>query len=166
MANYEIPLNPEFTSQIRKFETTDPAHAALFNSAIEKLLTNDVFLRAASEQLVQNLQQHISDSQAAHDAYYQQSTGYTDQKIADLINGAPSTLDTLGEIATAMAENANVVDALNGAIGTKANQAEVDSMLNVLSQRFDGLSFVKCTQAQYDALDNSRPSNTIYIVVG
>lgn len=47
---------------------------------------------------------------------------YTDTKIAALINGAPSTLDTLGEIATAMAANANVVDALDKAIGDKAEK--------------------------------------------
>lgn len=46
--------------------------------------------------------------------------GYTDGKIADLINSAPTTLDTLGEIATAMAENADVVAALEEAIGNKA----------------------------------------------
>lgn len=44
---------------------------------------------------------------------------YTDTKIADLINGAPSTLETLDEIATAMADNADVVEALNEAIGSK-----------------------------------------------
>ena len=65
--------------------------------------------------------------QAALDSYYQQSTGYADQKIADLINGAPSTLDTLGEIADAMAENANVVEALEASIGSKASEAEFDS---------------------------------------
>lgn len=46
---------------------------------------------------------------------------YTDQKIASLINSAPTTLDTLGEIATAMAENTEVVDALEAAIGKKAD---------------------------------------------
>ncbi len=64
---------------------------------------------------------------AAIDASYQQATGYTNQKIADLIGGAPTTLDTLGEIADAMAENADVVAALNVAIGKKANEAEFNS---------------------------------------
>lgn len=50
---------------------------------------------------------------------------YTDTKIADLINGAPTTLDTLGEIATAMEENQSVVEALNTAIGTKANASDL-----------------------------------------
>lgn len=46
---------------------------------------------------------------------------YTDTAIAGLINGAPTTLDTLKEIADAMAENKEVVDALDEAIGKKAD---------------------------------------------
>ena len=64
--------------------------------------------------------------ETADSVVYQQSTGYTDTKIAELINGAPSTLDTLGEIAQAMQENENVVEALESAIGSKAPQAELD----------------------------------------
>lgn len=51
--------------------------------------------------------------------------GYTDTKIADLINGAPTTLDTLGEIAQAMSDNKGVVDALDEAIGTKATASDL-----------------------------------------
>lgn len=54
-------------------------------------------------------------------ATYQQLTRYTDVKIADLINGAPETLDTLKEIADAMADNQDVVEALDEAIGKKVN---------------------------------------------
>lgn len=69
---------------------------------------------------------------AAFNAYYQQSTGYTDQKIADLIGGAPSTLDTLGEIAYAMRNNPDVVEALEDAIGRKADEAEFSSHKNIM----------------------------------
>ena len=58
---------------------------------------------------------------------YQNAVAYTDQKIAALINGAPETLDTLKEIADAMEQNESVVEALNNAIGTKANLAEFNS---------------------------------------
>lgn len=61
------------------------------------------------------------------DATYQKAAGYTDQKIADLIGGAPETLDTLKEVADAIEENEDVVSALNAAIGNKANQAELDT---------------------------------------
>lgn len=62
--------------------------------------------------------------QNAIDAAFMQSNYYTDVKIAELIDGAPTTLDTLKEIADAMAENENVVNALETAIGTKANETE------------------------------------------
>ncbi len=65
--------------------------------------------------------------QAAIDLAYQQATGYTNLKISELINGAPDTLDTLGEIAAAMRENENVVEALEEAVGKKADAAEFDT---------------------------------------
>ena len=141
MANFETEA--KFTEQMRKFETSDPAHADLFNSIIGALLNNDVFLRNVANQLLQQLQQHISDSQTTLDAYYQQSSGYTDQKIADLIGGAPSTLDTLKEIADAIASHKSVTDALDAAIGRKANAAEFDSHVR------DTTAHVTATERNY-----------------
>lgn len=64
--------------------------------------------------------------QQAIESAYTQATGYTDKTIGDLIGGAPETLDTLKEVADAIKENESVVDALDAAIGKKADQAEVD----------------------------------------
>lgn len=50
----------------------------------------------------------------------------TDEQIANLVNSAPETLDTLGELATAFEENKEVVDVLNDAIVTKASFEYVD----------------------------------------
>lgn len=50
---------------------------------------------------------------------------YTDEEIAKLVNSAPETLDTLGELATALEENADVVEVLNDAIANKADRADV-----------------------------------------
>ena len=47
---------------------------------------------------------------------------YVDEKIAGLINSAPETLDTLGELATAFGENKEVVDTLNESIVNKQNK--------------------------------------------
>ena len=66
----------------------------------------------------------LADAKEYSDGTYIQSTAYTDAAIAALINGAPSTLDTLKEIADAMLENESVVQALETAIGTKANETE------------------------------------------
>lgn len=73
---------------------------------------------------------------------------YTDQKIADLINSAPETLDTLGEIATAMTENKNVVDALNEAIGTKANASDLNAHLNNKTNPHNDIYY---TESEIDA---------------
>jgi len=60
------------------------------------------------------------------DDAYANSNLYTDTKIGELINGAPTTLDTLKEIADAMEDNADVVEALDKAVGSKVDQAEYD----------------------------------------
>lgn len=67
-----------------------------------------------------------ADEAGSANAAYEKAKTYTNTKIAELINGAPTTLDTLGEIAEAMSDNQDVVEALNAAIGTKAGQAELD----------------------------------------
>lgn len=47
---------------------------------------------------------------------------YTDTKIADLVGGAPATLDTLKEISDALTESGEVVEAINQAIGNKIDK--------------------------------------------
>ena len=66
-----------------------------------------------------------ADVSGSADAALTNAKSYTDTKIADLINGAPTTLDTLGEIAAAMSDNQSVVEALDTAIGTKANESDL-----------------------------------------
>lgn len=81
-----------------------------------KELSNDVVLTAADVG---------ADVAGAAAEALASANAYTDSEIADLINSAPTTLDTLGEIATAMQDNSDVVSALNEAIGTKANQSDL-----------------------------------------
>lgn len=63
------------------------------------------------------------------------------ESIANLVDNAPETLDTLGELATAFKDNSDVVDVLNSAIGNKSDvghthderyytKAEVDELLS------------------------------------
>lgn len=66
-----------------------------------------------------------ADESGAAAAALEEAKQYTDDEIAELINGAPTTLDTLGEIATAMADNADVVTALHEAVGSKAAAADL-----------------------------------------
>lgn len=136
MAYQDIPEKPQFNRQIRKIETTDLVHADIMNEILSKMLESDVFLKAFAEGLAAKIQEHAEKKEihvtaadkTAWNETYQQSTGYTDQKIAELINGAPETLDTLKEIADAMAENNTVVEALDTAIGKKADAAEFETL--------------------------------------
>lgn len=59
-----------------------------------------------------------------------EAKNYTNTKIADLVNSAPETLDTLGEIANAIEENETIVEALNAAIGNKVNKTDIDTILS------------------------------------
>lgn len=52
---------------------------------------------------------------------------YADQKVADLIDGAPEIMDTFKEVSDAFKENEDVVTALNEAIGKKANAADYNA---------------------------------------
>lgn len=61
---------------------------------------------------------------------------YVDNKVANLINAAPETLDTLGEVAAALAENQDVVDALNASISNKANKNEIPSIEGLASETY------------------------------
>ncbi len=98
---------------------------------------------------------HAAEQQEMIDATYRQATGYTDQKVADLINGAPSTLDTLNEIAEAMEKNADVVAALEAAIGLKADAAEFDT-LQKTAQTKNGDA--KDNIVSFDSKDGASPT--------
>ena len=65
-----------------------------------------------------------------------ESKRYTDTKIANLVGTAPSTLDTIGEIATALNNNPNVVTALNNSISLK--QSATDNNLQTNSKTIVG----------------------------
>lgn len=54
---------------------------------------------------------------------------YADDKVANLVNSAPSTLDTLGELAAALEDNKDVVEALDEAITKKADISYVDEKI-------------------------------------
>ena len=54
---------------------------------------------------------------------------YVDEKVANLVGSAPETLDTIGELATALQENEEVVEVLNQAITVKADKTYVDELI-------------------------------------
>ena len=56
------------------------------------------------------------------------ANAYTDSKIDALVgDGASTTLDTIGEISSAIEDNQDAIDLLNAAIGNKANASDLTS---------------------------------------
>lgn len=66
------------------------------------------------------------------------TTAFVKTLISNLINGAPETLDTLKEIADALGENKDVVDALEEAISKKANTTDMTAALNNKIDKISG----------------------------
>ena len=66
-------------------------------------------------------------SQLENDKNYT-TTEYVDERVANLIDGAPETLDTLDELAKALKENDDVVDLLKDSIEAKANKSDVEEL--------------------------------------
>lgn len=56
------------------------------------------------------------------------STSYVDTKVADLVNSAPATLDTLSELATALQTNQGAISTINSAITSKANASDLTAL--------------------------------------
>lgn len=121
--------NPVFSEKIPVVEESDLVNADNDNAAAKQLQQNVMVLKNEKVDKESGKSLVSEAERKSWNETYQQATGYTDQKIAELINGAPSTLDTLGEIADAMQDNKDVVKALDDAIGAKANQAEMESLL-------------------------------------
>lgn len=61
-----------------------------------------------------------------------EAKSYTDTAVAALVNSAPETLDTLGELATAFEENADMVETLNAAVTNKAEKSDLDNLTELV----------------------------------
>lgn len=61
------------------------------------------------------------------------TTAFVKTLISNLINGAPETLDTLKEIADALGENDDAVQALNTAIANKADKSSIPTKISQLT---------------------------------
>lgn len=104
-------------AQGTKADNAMPKAGGTFTGAVTLNADPTAALGAATKQYVDSAKTSATSS----------ANSYTDTKIAGLINGAPETLDTLKEVADAIAANDDVVSALNSAIGTKANASDLTS---------------------------------------
>lgn len=94
---------------------------------------------------------------------------YVDGKVADLVNSAPATLDTLGELATAITEHKEVTDALDAAITQKVDKVagkglSTNDYTTAEKNKLAATpSFWVGSQAEYDAIA-VKDKNTFYYI--
>jgi len=70
---------------------------------------------------VSNLEQSIADLDAAMSQGFDEAQAYTDQKVSDLIAGAPALLDTLNELAAAIGDDENFAVTITTSISNEAS---------------------------------------------
>ena len=92
------------------------------------------------QEQIQNIQHPVVEvpsklSELENDTNYVQQA-YVDNKVADLVNSAPETLDTIGEIAQALKDHQDVADAITEAIGKKADKEDLPSVEGLASEAF------------------------------
>ena len=97
------------------------------------------------------------------------SKTYVDGKVADLVNSAPETLDTLGELATAITEHKEVTDALDAAITQKVDKVDgkglsTNDYTTAEKNKLAATpSFWVGSQAEYDAIA-VKDTHTFYYI--
>jgi chemotaxis protein histidine kinase CheA len=81
---------------------------------------------------------------AAYEAYADQAEvdakAYADQKVNDLIGGAPELLDTLNEIAAAINDDENFFTTIESQIALKADKTYVDTEISDLNSEAQGFA--------------------------
>ena len=119
--------------------STNPVQNKIVNSALSgkvpttrtingKALTGNITLSAsdvgadASGTAETKATNALNEAKSYTDSALNTAKTYTNTKVAELVNSAPETLDTLGEVAAAIESNESVVDALNSAIGNKVDK--------------------------------------------
>ena len=81
----------------------------------------------------------------------------TKQDLADLVNSAPSTLDTLNELASALGDDPNFATTVSTQIGTKANDNAVVHTSG--NETVGGLKTFKSTPAVYNSDNTANTPN-------
>lgn len=86
---------------------------------------------------------------------------YVDDEVAALVNSAPETLDTLGELAIAFEENKDMVETLNAAVTNKAEKSDLKDIQESINTNTNSINSIQ-TQVN-GILELVYPKGAIYI---
>ena len=149
----DFPLSTDFPQLFKH----DPVSADVFNLINRQMLSND-------KQLQNNLTAHNSDTAAHTDirnniqtlADSKADMTYVDQKVADLVNGAPEQLDTLQELSKALNNDKDFAVTVTNALAKKLDTtANAVSASKLATPRIISLSGKAAGSVTFDGSDNA-----------
>lgn len=129
------------------------------------LLKDSDFELAASKNItIELLTTNYQEDKRLNEISNKADKTYVDNKITELVNSAPETLDTLGELAAAFSDNNEIVTILNEAITVKADKTYVDELIaNIPTESDvfivecpDGTTLSHTFEQIMDAVNNSK----------
>ncbi len=140
----EVALSGEITNL--GFDlSSEVARALLSESSLQAAIDAEETRAMAEEADIR------SDFAAADAATLSSAEDYTDQKIADLVNGAPALLDTLKEIADQLAADESVAAALANTVAANLVEAKAYTDTEVAAEETRALAAEAALQAEIDA---------------
>jgi hypothetical protein len=124
------PINYESISFIiEKAANTNKITISVSPYTYNLLRASDFELAASKNIAIELLTTNYVEDKRLGEINNKADKNYVDEQIANLVNSAPETLDTIGELAIALQENEEVVDVLNQAITVKADKTYVDELI-------------------------------------
>lgn len=89
------------------------------------------------------------------------TNAYVQQQILDLIDSAPSTLDTLNELAAALADDPNFATTITNALALKANTADLGALafLNIVGNSEIATNAITAVKINNNSVLNSKLSD-------
>ena len=140
--------------------TTDTLTLAGSNVTITPDATNDKVTIGITKDNVTSALGYTPTQQSAIDTALTSAKDYTDSKVDALVGeGAATTLDTIGEISKAIESHREVTDALNSAIGNKANASDLTSHTGNTTVHVTSTERTNWNSAKTHADSSHAPSN-------
>lgn len=127
------------------------------NNAIDSAISQEVTDR--DNAITSAINSEVTSRDSAIATAKSEANTYTDGKVSDLVASAPELLDTLNELAAAIADNPNYATDVANLVATKADTTYVDSEISDLDSAAQGYALTAQENAQDYA---SSISNTAY----
>lgn len=97
------------------------------------------------------------------DSKFSTAQSYTDQKISDLINGAPAILDTFKEIADQLANDESIVTSLNNTVANNLTEAKSYASGLVNSEQTARIAADNALDTRLTILETLKDAQLVYV---